>query len=318
MKVAQYRAYGGPEQIEIADRPDPIPAEGQLLVAVRASSVNPVDWKIASGEFPFNLMSPGLPYVPGHDVAGVVLKAAGSFREGDRVFSRIPGTKGGTSAEKVAFAQDAAAKIPEGMSDHDAAAIPLAALTALQGLRDDARLPMTGAEGRRVLVVGASGGVGHFGVQIAKAAGAHVTGVCSGRNAEMVEGLGADAVIDYGKTSAYNEGGDYDVILDCVGHDPVGRFTPWLKPGGVYASTLPNPGVILRQIGYTLIGRRRVRGVMIHPSGDDLRFLAGLYTEKKLRVVIDEVFPLEKTADAHRKSIGGRARGKIVVAVSEG
>jgi len=313
MKVAQYRAYGGPEHVELAERPEPTPAPNEVLVDVRASSVNPIDWKIVSGVFPMSLMRPPLPYIPGHDIAGVVRKAAGPFREGERVFARIPGRAGGASAERVPCPPEALAPIPEGMSDHEAAAIPLAALTALQGLRDEARLPTEGAAGKRVLVVGASGGVGHFGVQLAKAAGAHVTGVCSGRNAELVAGLGADAVVDYTKTTHYNEGGDFDVILDCVGGESAGRFTPWLKPGGVYASTLPDAGVILRQVGYTLIGKRRVRGVMVKPVGDDLRHIGRLWTEKKLRVVIDEVFPLARLGDAHRKSIAGRARGKIVV-----
>jgi chloroplastic oxoene reductase len=315
MRVARYRTTGSPEHIEIAEQPEPAPVEGHISVAVRASSVNPIDWKIASGAFPFNIMKPSLPYIPGHDVAGVVTHAAGPFQKGDRVFARIPGRSGGALAEHVHFDHSAAAKIPDSMTDHEAGAIPLAALTALQGLRDEAMLPMQSAENYRVLVVGASGGVGHFGVQIARAAGAHVTAVCSGRNAQWVTELGAHTVIDYAKTTVFNEGGNYDVILDCVGSDSVGRFTPWLKPEGVYASTLPNLSIFSRQLAYSLIGRKRVRAVIVKPIGDDLRFLNTLYAKGIFRVVIDEVFPLERTADAHRKSIEGRARGKIVVSM---
>jgi NADPH:quinone reductase-like Zn-dependent oxidoreductase len=315
MKVARYRAYGGPEQIEIAEQPDPTPREGELLVKVNATSVNPIDWKIASGKFPFTMMAPGLPYVPGHDVAGVVLRAAGAHREGERIYARIPGRKGGTSAEKVAFDARVAAKVPEGMSDTDAAAIPLAALTALQGLRDEGAMPFPSADGHRVLVVGGSGGVGHFAVQIARAVGAHVTAVCSGRNVSMVSELGAHEVIDYTTTQDYLRGDRYEVILDCVGGEAHGRFTPWLSARGRYVSTLPGPGLLARQTLAALVGSYRVRAVMVRPSADDLALLSGLYTEKKLRVVVAETYPLERLADAHRQSIEGRARGKIVVTV---
>ncbi len=317
MKVARYRTYGTPEHVEITEQPEPTPREGELLVKVRASSVNPVDWKIAQGEFPFNVAKPGLPYVPGHDIAGEVERGAGEFKPGDRVFARIPGRKGGASAEHVAFDARTAAKVPEGMSWHEAASIPLAALTALQGLRDEARMPLSGADGYRVLVVGASGGVGHFGVQIARATGAHVTGVCSGRNTEMVSGLGAHEVIDYTKTTTLNAGGDYDVILDCVGGESPARFTPWLTKRGVYVSTMPDGRVFSRQLAGALVGRRRVRGVMMKPDAEGLRWLGGLYEKKMFRAQIDEVFPLDRLADAHRKSMGGRARGKIVVSVAE-
>ncbi|MFO0626169.1 MAG: NAD(P)-dependent alcohol dehydrogenase [Polyangiales bacterium] len=195
----------------------PTPAAGQLLVRVHATSVNPVDWKMASGAFPFNLVPPALPYVPGFDVAGEVERAAGDFAVGDKVFVRKTERGGGASAELAVCDAAVAAKMPEGMSFHDAAAIPLAGMTALQGLRDGTRLPMSGAEGWRVLVVGASGGVGHFATQLARDAGAHVTGVCSARNAELVTSLGAHAVIDYAREGAWNADGNFDAILDCVG-----------------------------------------------------------------------------------------------------
>ncbi len=316
MKVARYRAYGAPENIEIADAPEPTPAEGELVVKVRSTSVNPVDWKIAQGHFPMNLMKPGLPYVPGLDVSGVVERAVAPFNVGDRVFARIPGRKGGCSAERVAFDASVAAKMPDAMSWNDAAAIPLAGLTALQGLRDEAKLPLTGANGARVLVIGASGGVGHLGLQIAKCAGAHVTAVCSGRNAEMVKSLGADAVIDYTKSTVWNEGGAFDVILDCVGGESPSRFTPWLESGGSYVSCMPDGRVFARQLASSIGLGNRVRAVMMKPERAGLEWLAARYEEKKLRPQIDEVFPLERLADAHKKSISGRARGKLVISVA--
>lgn len=317
MKVARYRAFGAPENIEIADAPDPTPADGEIVVKVHSTSVNPVDWKIAQGHFPMNLMQPPLPYVPGLDVAGVVERAVAPFSVGDRVFARIPGRKGGCSAERVAFDASVAAKMPDAMSWNDGAAIPLAGLTALQGLRDEAKLSLSNANGARVLVVGASGGVGHLGLQIAKCAGAHVTAVCSGRNVEMVRSLGADAVIDYTKTTVWNEGGAFDVILDCVGGESPSRFTPWLTARGSFVCCMPGPAVIARQLTSSLGIGARVRAVMMKPERAGLEWFAARYQEGKLRVQIDEVFSLDRLADAHTKSISGRARGKLVVSVSE-
>ena len=315
MKVARYRAYGGPENIESAEQPTPVARAGELLVKIHASSVNPVDWKMASGDFPFNILRPGLPFVPGFDVAGEVVTAAGDFTVGARVYSRLPSLRGGASAEYVAVAPGAVARIPAAMGYPEAAAIPLAGLTALQGLRDHGRLPLAGADGYRVLVVGASGGVGHFAVQIARAAGAHVTGVCSGRNAALVTSLGAHEVVDYTTTAALNAGGSYDVILDCVGGAPVGRFLPWLTARGVYANCVARGSTIAWQLFFTLTFRRRVRAVLLQPSADDLRWLGGLYERGGLHAHIDATFPLDGLADAHRMSIAGRTRGKIVLTV---
>lgn len=316
MKVARYRALGGPENIEYADQPDPVARAGEALVRVHASSVNPVDWKMARGEFPFNLMRPKLPFVPGFDLAGEVVTASGDFPVGRRVWARHPSMSAGASAELVAVPASALATMPEAMGYPEAAAIPLAGMTALQSLRDQARLPMSGAEGYRVLVVGASGGVGHFAVQIARAAGAHVTGLCSGRNAALVTSLGAQEVVDYTTGAAPNAGGDFDVILDCVGGAPVGRFLPWLTARGVYVSCAPRGGTFAWQLFYTLTFRRRVRGVMLMPRADDLRWLGGLYERGGLRAHIDATFPLARLADAHRMSIAGRTRGKIVIDVA--
>lgn len=316
MRAAWYTGYGSPDHITVGDLPTPEGGRDDVRVRVRATSVNPVDWKIASGKFPFNIVRPGLPYVPGFDIAGEVERAAGGFREGDRVYARIPGTQGGAAADHVDFAPYAAALVPDGMDFAHAAGVPLAGLTALQGLRDHARLPLEKADGWRVLVIGASGGVGHFGVQIAKAAGAHVTGVCSGRNEALVRELGADEVIDYTKSDTWNGGGNFDVILDCVGGVTPSRFTPWLTARGVYASTLPDGRVFAQQLGYAVIFQRKVRGVMLKTNGDDLRVLGGLVSSGALRTHIDETFPLEKMAAAHRASMTGRTRGKLVVTIA--
>lgn len=316
MKVARYRALGGPENVEYVEQPSPVARPGEVLVKVHASSVNPVDWKMARGEFPFNIVRPRLPFVPGFDLAGEVVTAAGDFPVGARVYSRHPSMSAGASAELVAVPASTVATMPDAMGYPEAAAIPLAGMTALQGLRDHGRLPMSGAEGYRVLVVGASGGVGHFAVQIARASGAHVTGLCSGRNAALVTSLGAHEVVDYTTGAAPNGGGDFDVILDCVGGAPTGRFLRWLTARGVYVSCVPRAGTFAWQAFYTLTFRRRVRGVLLAPKADDLRWLGGLYERGGLRAHIDATFPLDRLADAHRMSIAGRTRGKIVIAIA--
>jgi NADPH:quinone reductase-like Zn-dependent oxidoreductase len=314
MRAMVYRAYGGPEKLELTDLPTPVPGAGQVLVRVRASSVNPIDWKRAGGGMRL-IMPVSFPAVPGYDLAGEVVEAGAGvtgFPAGMRVHARIGEMKGGASAELAVAGVDVTAPMPEGMDAGEAAGLPLAGMTALQGLRDRARLPMTGAR-ERVLVVGASGGVGHLGVQIARAAGATVVGVCSGRNAALVTSLGAHEVLDYTKPDPYRGQAPFDVVLDCVGGDPA-PWLPLLGPGGRYASTVPGVGTFLRSALNAFTGKK-VLPVMLKTRAVDLRFLDGLVAAGKLRVVVDSHFPLEDLAKAWQRSISGRAAGKIVINV---
>ena len=226
MRAMIYRAYGGPERLELTDIPRPSPGPGQVLVRVIASSVNPIDWKLASGVMRL-IMPLKFPVVPGFDVAGNIAElgpGVTGYAIGDRVHARIA-RKGwtGACADFAVVGSDVLAKVPAGMDPGEAAALPLAGLTALQGLRDRAGLPLEGAR-ERVLVVGASGGVGHISVQIARAAGATVVGVCSERNATLVSSLGAHDVIDYKKPDPYRGQAPFDIVLDCVGGSPF----PWI------------------------------------------------------------------------------------------
>lgn len=213
-----------------AELPTPVPGAGQLLVRVRATSVNPIDWKQASGKM--RLFIPAtFPFVPGYDLAGDVVAVGAGVSDlsvGMRVHTRLSGGGGGASAELVLAGIDVARPVPAGMDYAEAAGMPLAGMTALQGLRDVLGMPMMGAR-ERVLVVGASGGVGHFAVQIAREMGAHVVGVCSGKNAALVKELGAHEVVDYTQADAYAGQAPFDAILDCVGGSP-GAFTPRLAP----------------------------------------------------------------------------------------
>lgn len=311
--AARYREIRGARRLRSVERARPRPRSRQLLVKVAYASVNPVDWKIrnALAVVPF---SSRLPVVPGFDVAGEVVETGPGtvrFAVGDQVFAQIDSFSGGASAEYARVGEDAAARVPAGMSAREAAALPMVGLTAWRALHDKAKV----AAGERVLVIGASGGVGHLAVQIAKAAGAHVTAVCSGRNAAMVRGLGADEVIDYTISDPLGEGA-YDVVFDAVGKATSGAAALVLAPGGRFVTTMPRPEFFARAPVLPLLARRRARFVMSRPSGRVLNELVALIEAGKLRVVIDSEYPLERLADAHERSRSGHAAGKIVVRVS--
>lgn len=312
MRAITYRTYGGPENLTLVDIPRPTPGPAQILVRVLASSVNPVDWKRASGVYRL-IMPVSFPCVPGFDVAGEVAEVGpgvSEFAVGARVHARIGDPRGGASAEFAVVGVDVTAPIPAGMDPGEAAGLPLAGMTALQGLRDRAGLSLTGAR-ERVLVVGASGGVGHLAVQIARASGATVVGVCSGRNAELVASLGAHEVIDYTMPDPYRGQAPFDIVLDCV----AGRPSPWLPllgAGGRYASCVPDGTTFLRS-ALNIVTSKKVRVVMLKSRAADLRSLDRLVEEGKLRVVVDRRFKLEELAQAWERSIGGRTAGKIVI-----
>ncbi|MFN7145115.1 MAG: NAD(P)-dependent alcohol dehydrogenase [Myxococcota bacterium] len=313
MRAMVYRAYGTPP--EPAERPDPVPGRGQLLVRARHSSVNPIDWKLASGAYRL-ILPVKLPQIPGFDVAGEVVGVGPEvtgFAVGERVHARLGDTRGGATAELVVVGTDVAAHVPAGMDLAEAAALPLAGLTALQALRDHGGVALSGSTAR-VLIVGASGGVGHLGVQIARAAGAHVTGVCSTRNVALVESLGAHAAVDYTRPDAYAGHAPWDVVFDCVGLD-YATWLPRMTPKGVYVNLLAHPKVLARAALNPFCGQR-VASAMLKTNAADLRALDALYAEGKLRVVIDGRFPMERLADAWERSKSGRATGKIVVDVA--
>jgi len=312
----RYRGYGGPDQIEPADVPVPRPALLQLLVRVAASSVNPVDWKLHNGQYRW-LMPVHFPSIPGFDVAGEVVETGAQvtrFKPGDRVFAMLDRRPGGASAEFAVVSEGAAARMPASLSAREAAALPLVGLTALQALRDLGRV----AAGKRVLVVGASGGVGHLAVQIARSHGADVTAVCSGRHTDMMRGLGANRVIDYTRQSDFRGPQPYDIVLDLVVRAPVRTFFPLMARDGIHVSSLPSLGRIVAGYLLPLCSKRRVRVVGVKPRGEDLDQLRALCDAGKLRPVIDRVFKLEDLAAAHAYSQRGTTSGKIAVVVREG
>ncbi len=292
-----------------------MPRGDQVLIQVHAASVNPRDWLLVEDRYVFAVLAGRLPLVLGSDVAGRVIglgpRAAG-FALGDPVLAMqtIRGRFGGF-AEQVAISARAVAHKPVGLSFEHAAGIGVAGLTALQALRDDAKLQ----RGEHVLVVGASGGVGSFAVQLATWMGARVTGVCSGANAELAERLGCRAVLDYTQGDFRESVGDADVVFDTIGRERLASVRPCLRPGGRYVSTVPSARNTLDQLRSLGSSKARSRTVLCRPRSADLRQLAELASEGQIEVLIDSVHTLEDTAAALLRSRTKRARGKIVIRV---
>lgn len=320
MKAIVRHRYGGPDALALRDIDQPTPHDDEILVAVRAASVNPYDWHMMTGTPYLARLSEGLraPKHPvlGADVAGRV-EAVGAnvtdFRPGDEVF----GQSAGGYAEYACVHVDNVARKPSEVTFEQAASLPIAAVTALQGLRDHGRL----RTGQRVAINGASGGVGTFAVQIAKSMGGHVTAVCSDRNTEVVRSLGADAVLDYATTDFLGTGEPYDLILDLIGNRPVLACRRALTRDGSYiAVSTPKDGLwigplvfVAKVLLVSMVGGRRMAPMLAKVTSADLAVLAGLLKSGDVTPVIDRTFALHETADALRYVGTGRARGKVVL-----
>jgi NADPH:quinone reductase-like Zn-dependent oxidoreductase len=324
MKAVVYCDYGVPN-LKFQDIEKPTPADDQLLVRVRAASVNPLDWHFVEGTpyiarffFGMGARKPKETRL-GVDFAGTV-EAVGKnvtkFKPGDEVF----GGRDGAFADYVCVREARAVALkPANITFEQAASVPIAAITALQGVRDKGKVQ----PGQKVLINGASGGVGTFAVQIAKSYGAEVTGVCSTRNLEMVKSLGADHVIDYTKEDFAKTGNRYDLILDNVGTQPLAKFRAALKPKGIcvmIGGGGPNDG---RWVGPMA---RPIKALILSPfvsqkfgmmlaelNHNDLAFLGDLMQSGKVKPVIDRTYKLSDLADAIRYVEQGHARGKVVI-----
>jgi NADPH:quinone reductase-like Zn-dependent oxidoreductase len=312
LRVAAFSKYGPPETLAIDEWPKPTAGEGKLLIRVTAAGVNPLDCRIRSGELRLVLRT-ALPFVPGTDVAGIVEAVgagAGRFAVGDRVFAMLPVKGGGGYAEYAVVDQTLAASVPPGLGDTEAAAVPLAALTALQALRDKAGV----SPGANVLVNGASGGVGSFAVQVAKAMGAKVTATASGRNADFVRSLGADEFVDYTK-GLDRIGPQFDVVFDAVDKLSFRQCRRMLKPGGIAVTTNPLAQWLAFNVFAFLRGGRRLRSLFVKPSGTDLEQIAGWINSVKVRAHVERTFELEEAAQAQKVIEAGRVRGKLALVI---
>jgi len=316
MKVMHYQGYGTPDRLVSGDMALPSPNDKTLLVRVLASSVNPIDWKLHDGQLR-RVVPRRFPSIPGLDVVGVVVAtpdATVNFRVGDRIMSLLSPALPGASAEYCLVpAREFTVVVPPEISDLEAAGLPLAGLTAWQGLVRLGRLQA----GQKVLIVGASGGVGHFAVQIAHALGAVVVGVCSTRNLDWVRQRGADEAVDYTRDQPFGPDRSFDLIFDCVSRLNHREIQTLLKPQGRYVDTLFKPGLLLRALVQPLHTRQRYHAFLVKGSADDLHELLKLYQAGSLKTHIDSVHDLSALAGAHRLSQSGRARGKIVIRVQD-
>ena len=324
MRAIVYRCYGPPEVLALETTDKPVPDADDVLVRVHAAAVNPLDWHYMRGSPYFMRLGSGIGAPQNHrlgvDFAGTV-EAVGAGVTGFEVGDAVFGGRTGAFSEFVTVSQDRAiAHKPDNVSFEQAAGVPVAALTALQALRDKGNLKA----GQSVLINGASGGVGTFAVQIAKAMGADVTGVCSTRNVELVRSLGADHVIDYRKEDYTDGDAKYDVIVDMVGNHSLfanrrvmtdsGRLVIVGAPQGDWIRPL------LRPLGAVLLNPfvdQEFVMLLAELRQDDLVQLADWMAAGQVTPVIDQTFPLAGTADAIRYSETGRARGKIIIDVGQ-
>lgn len=310
MRAVRYHAYGGPDVLTLDDAPIPEIGPGEVLVKVRASSINPADWKFRAGWFA-EWVPLALPFTPGSDVAGIVDRVGSAvvrFRPGDTVYGMTMPPVGGACADYVAMGEDALAIAPRSIPLEQAAGVPLAALTAWAALADGAGLDAR----QTVLIHAAAGGVGSFAVQLAKAAGARVIATASAANAALVRSLGADVVIDYRATDFSTIVSGIDVVLDSVGGEVQAKSLAVLRKNGMLVTLDPLPPAD------ALCEAHGVRGVAVAlaPNGARLEWIAGLIDAGKVRVTVDRMFPLAEAADAHRHSEAGHARGKILLQVA--
>jgi len=321
MKALVYTQYGSPDVLHLKELEKPTPRDDEVLVKIHAASINSRDWRmLRANPFFIRLMMGGL-FKPkntilGADMAGEV-EAVGSnvsrFKPGDEVFGHLSRYGGRTFAEYICAVEDEIALKPANLSFEQTAAVPLAALTALQGLRNKGNIN----PGQKVLIQGASGGVGTFAVQIAKSFGAEVTGVCSTRNLEMVCSIGADHVIDYKKEDFTRSDRCYDLILAANGYHPISDYLRVLSPEGTYVVA---GGTMFQLLQAGIRGRRnktaggqKVYVVSLVKSQKDLLFMKELLESGKVVPVIDGSYPLGRASDAFRYYEKEHARGKVVL-----
>jgi NADPH:quinone reductase-like Zn-dependent oxidoreductase len=326
MKAIVYHNYGSPDVLRCEEIDKPTAGDNEVLIKVRAASVNPLDWKMITGG-PYivrKLLGLGKPKIkrPGVDVAGEI-EAVGrnvtEFKQGDDVF----GTCGGAFAEyactsgSIPILKSALVIKPDNVTFEQAASAPVAAITALQGLRDKGHIQ----QAHQVLINGAAGGVGTFAVQIAKSYGADVTGVCSTRNVDMVQSIGADRVIDYTQQDFTRSEHHYDLIFDAVGNHSLSAYRRILNPKGILVMAgAPNNGrligLLARLIGALVLSRlvsQKLIPFVARSNKDDLTIVSELMASGKVTPVIDRRYRLSEVPEALRYLEKGHARGKVVI-----
>lgn len=308
MKAVQIHTFGGREVLELNDIAIPEAKQGEVLIKIHAASVNPVDWKIRQGYLQ-PLLNHALPLTMGWDVSGEVVAVGGGvihLKVGDEVYSRPNIANNGSYAEYMTASAEEVALKPKSLTWQEAAGVPLAGLTAWQGLYELANIEA----GEQVLIHGGSGAVGQFAIQLAKLRGATVYTTTSARNTDLVLSLGADHAINYQQVD-FSELRDMDVVLDTIGGEVQGKSWKTIKPGGRLLSIVQTPDeAVAASHGVT------ASFYFIEPDRSQLEEMARLADAGKLVVNIDSEFSLDQVADAHERSESGRAQGKIIINVA--
>jgi NADPH:quinone reductase-like Zn-dependent oxidoreductase len=323
MKAIVTAKYGPPDVLELTEVEKPIPLDNQILVKIHAASVNFGNLVLLKGEpylarFAFGLFKPKYT-IPGGDISGVVEsigKDVTQFRPGDEVFGDLSGCGWGGFAEYVAAPEKAFALKPANLSFEEAAAVPMAGVTALQSLRDKGKIQ----SGQRVLINGASGGVGTFAVQIAKSYGAEVTGVCSTRNLDILKSIGADYCLDYKKEKfPQNDDRRYDLILGVNGHQPISAYKRALTPNGIFVHVGGSGAQMFQAMvqgpWVSMTGKQKMGTFLQRANQKDLVFIKELLEAGKVKPIIDRSYKLSELPEAFRYFEEGHAQGKVVITV---
>jgi len=318
MRAVQFDRYGASDVMDVRTIPVPTPGRDQVLIRVHASGLNPKDPLVRSGAFRV-LTGRTFPRGTGYDFAGEVVALgvrASDLAVGDRVWGFLDGFRGGAAAEYVAARRDWVARMPQGLGWVEAAAIPLVATTALQALRDVARLEA----GEKLLIKGASGGVGSAAIQIAKVLGTYVTAIASGEGIDHCQRLGADTVVDYTRTDPTTLGQRFDVFFDCIGGSLYRTYRRLLRAGGRWVSTMPPPWFYplspISRLGARLPGHPMLGFVAVRPKRADLEEITRLVERGQLRMPVMATYPIEQIRVAHDDVAAKHGRGKRVLVIS--
>ena len=321
MKAIIQTQYGKSEVLQYSTVPMPAMTSREVLVQVQAASINPRDWLIRGGKYQMQFAVPKLPLILGSDACGKIIKVGSNvkdFKIGQEVMlMKNPRDGLGCYAQYVVVNEKSIALKPNNITFEQGAAVPLCALTAWQALKNKARL----VPGQKVLIVGGSGGVGTFAIQIAKALGADVDTVCGPTSIELMKKLGAQAIYDYKKDNFMDELKSYDIVFDTIGRHGFAPYMKALNNGGTYVSTIPSPQNLIAGIKTGLRSiffksTKRVSMVLVQSNGQDLKEIASLIEEGKVIPIIDSVFPLHNASQAHDHSRSFRAKGKIILSMN--
>ncbi|KAK7258252.1 hypothetical protein RIF29_32829 [Crotalaria pallida] len=323
MQALQYDSCGSASlKVKHVEVPVPTPKKDELLLKLEATSINPIDWKIQKGVLRPFFIPRRFPHIPCTDVAGEVVEVGPlvkDFQVGDKVLAKLTHLYGGGLAEFAVATESLTAKRPSQVSAAEAAALPIAGLTARDALTQVAGVKLDGSgQPKNILVTAASGGVGHYAVQLAKLGNTHVTATCGARNIDFVKGLGADEVLDYrtpeGAALRSPSGRKYDAVIHCTTGIPWSTFDPNLAENGKVVDLTPNPTSLatfaLKKLTFS---KKQLVPYFVTVKREGLEYLVQLVKEGKLKTVIDSRFPLSKAEDAWAKSIDGHATGKIIV-----